>query len=64
MLPSATDVVAVATRPDVSASDTGNASPMSYRLRPDARQFVVIAAGGNPLTGPGDALLAFALRTW
>ncbi len=43
---------------------TGNASPMSYRLRPDARQFVVIAAGGNPLTGPGDALLAFALRTW
>jgi quinoprotein glucose dehydrogenase len=43
---------------------TGNATPMSYRLRPDARQFVVIAAGGNPLTGPGDALLAFALRTW
>ncbi len=41
---------------------TGNATPMSYRLRPDARQFVVIAAGGNPLTGPGDALLAFALR--
>jgi quinoprotein glucose dehydrogenase len=41
---------------------TGNASPMSYRLRPDARQFVVIAAGGNPLTGPGDALLAFALQ--
>jgi quinoprotein glucose dehydrogenase len=41
---------------------TGNATPMSYRLRPDARQFVVIAAGGNPLTEPGDALLAFALR--
>ena len=41
---------------------TGNGTPMSYRLRPDARQFVVIAAGGNPLTGPGDALLAFALR--
>jgi len=40
---------------------TGNATPMSYRLRPDGRQFVVIAAGGNPLTGPGDALLAFAL---
>ena len=35
---------------------------MSYRLRPDARQYVVIAAGGNPLTRPGDALLAFALR--
>jgi len=41
---------------------TGNASPMSYRLRSDSRQFVVIAAGGNPLTGPGDALLAFALK--
>jgi quinoprotein glucose dehydrogenase len=40
---------------------SGNGTPMSYRLRPDARQFVVIAAGGNPLTGPGDALLAFAL---
>jgi quinoprotein glucose dehydrogenase len=40
---------------------TGNASPMSYRLREDARQFVVIAAGGNPLTGSGDALLAYAL---
>jgi len=40
---------------------TGNATPMSFRLRTDARQFVVIAAGGNPLTGPGDALLAFAL---
>jgi quinoprotein glucose dehydrogenase len=40
---------------------TGNASPMSYRLRPDSRQYVVIAAGGNPLTGVGDALLAYAL---
>jgi len=40
---------------------TANGTPMSYRLRDDARQFVVVAAGGNPLTGPGDALLAFAL---
>ena len=40
---------------------TANASPLSYRLRPEARQFVVVAAGGNPLTGTGDALLAFAL---
>jgi len=40
---------------------TANASPLSYRLRPDARQFVVVASGGNPLTGTGDALLAFAL---
>ncbi len=41
---------------------TANATPLSYRLRRDARQFVVVAAGGNPLTQPGDALLAFALR--
>jgi quinoprotein glucose dehydrogenase len=40
---------------------TGNATPMSFRLRADAKQFVVIAAGGNPLTGTGDALLAYAL---
>ena len=38
-----------------------NAVPMSYRLRPDSRQFVVIAAGGNPITKIGDALIAFAL---
>jgi quinoprotein glucose dehydrogenase len=40
---------------------TGNGTPMSYRVHPDSRQFVVIAAGGNPLTEPGDELLAFAL---
>jgi glucose dehydrogenase len=34
---------------------------MSFRLRPESKQYVVIAAGGNPLTGTGDALLAFAL---
>ena len=34
---------------------------MSYRLRKDAKQYLVIAAGGNPLTGSGDALLAYAL---
>jgi len=39
----------------------GNAAPMSFRLRPESKQYVVIAAGGNPLTGAGDALLAFAL---
>jgi quinoprotein glucose dehydrogenase len=41
---------------------TANATPMTYRLRPDSRQFVVVAAGGNPLTGSGDALLAYALE--
>jgi quinoprotein glucose dehydrogenase len=40
---------------------TANAVPMTFRLRPDARQFVVVAAGGNPLTKVGDALLAYAL---
>lgn len=41
----------------------GHATPMTYRLRPDGRQFVVIAAGGHGLLGtpPGDALVAFAL---
>ncbi len=39
----------------------GNAVPMTYRLRPDARQFVVIAAGANPISEMGDALVAYAL---
>ena len=39
------------------------ATPMTYRLRPDGRQFVVIAAGGHGTMGTtlGDELLAFAL---
>jgi quinoprotein glucose dehydrogenase len=40
---------------------SANAVPISYRLRPDSRQFVVVAAGGNPITSIGDALMAFAL---
>jgi quinoprotein glucose dehydrogenase len=42
----------------------GNATPMTYRLRPDRRQFVVVAAGGHGGLGGkgGDALVAFALR--
>ena len=41
----------------------GHATPLSYRLREDGRQFVVIAAGGHGLlrSPPGDALMAFAL---
>ena len=41
----------------------GQATPMTYRLRPDGRQFVVIAAGGHGTLGttPGDELLAFRL---
>ena len=37
--------------------------PMTYRLRPDGRQFVVIAAGGHGTLGTrqGDWLVAYAL---
>jgi quinoprotein glucose dehydrogenase len=42
----------------------GQATPMTYRLRGDGRQFVVIAAGGHGTIGTqlGDAVVAFALR--
>jgi quinoprotein glucose dehydrogenase len=39
----------------------GAAVPLSYRLREDGRQFLVIAAGGNPITDMGDAVVAYAL---
>jgi quinoprotein glucose dehydrogenase len=41
----------------------GNATPISYRVRPGGKQYVVIAAGGHgPLgTEPGDAIVAFTL---
>jgi len=41
----------------------GQATPMTYRLGPEQRQFVVIAAGGHGLMGTrlGDAVVAFAL---
>jgi quinoprotein glucose dehydrogenase len=41
----------------------GQATPMTYRLRADGRQFVVIAAGGHGSLGVplGDSLVAFAL---
>jgi quinoprotein glucose dehydrogenase len=36
---------------------------MTYRLRPEGRQYVVIAAGGHGMLGTraGDHLIAFAL---
>ena len=42
----------------------GQATPMTYRLRPDGLQYVVIAAGGHGRaeTTIGDALIAYALR--
>ena len=46
---------------DLPAS--AQATPMSYRVRPDGRQFIVIAAGGHHLmhTKLGDYLIAYAL---
>ena len=40
-----------------------NSVPMSYQIRPDGRQYVVVAAGGHwsGLNPPGDHLMAFAL---
>ena len=38
--------------------------PMTYRLRDDSKQFVVVAAGGfgkNGMTKMGDSVVAFAL---
>jgi quinoprotein glucose dehydrogenase len=41
----------------------GQSTPMTYRLRDDGRQYLVIAAGGHGTldTRPGDWLLAYAL---
>lgn len=41
----------------------GQATPMSYRLRPDGRQFIVIAAGGHAHLGTklGDYVVAYTL---
>jgi quinoprotein glucose dehydrogenase len=38
-----------------------HSTPMSFRLTPESKQFVVVAAGGNVLTEIGDGLVAFAL---
>ena len=40
---------------------TANATPLTYRLRKDGKQFLVIASGGHGWSEPGDALMAFAL---
>jgi quinoprotein glucose dehydrogenase len=38
-------------------------TPITYRLKPDGKQYIVIAAGGHGALGetPGDALVAFTL---
>lgn len=42
----------------------GHAVPMTYRLSPQGRQYVVIAAGGHGALGtePGDAIVAYTLK--
>src|SRR5690606_14630888 len=39
------------------------ATPMTYRLRPDGKQYVVVAAGGHRYLGSklGNSIVAFAL---
>ncbi len=40
---------------------TANSTPATYRLGPEERQFIVVAAGGHGWSEPGDAVIAFAL---
>jgi quinoprotein glucose dehydrogenase len=40
---------------------TANATPLTYRVRKDSRQFVVVPAGGHGWSEAGDALIAYAL---
>ncbi len=40
---------------------TANATPMTYRLRRDGKQYIVVAAGGHAWSESGDTLVAFAL---
>jgi quinoprotein glucose dehydrogenase len=42
---------------------SAHATPTTYRLRKDSKQYVVISAGGHALLGsqPGDMIVAFAL---
>ena len=40
---------------------TANATPITYRLREQSKQLVVIASGGHGWSEPGDALIAFSL---
>jgi quinoprotein glucose dehydrogenase len=43
----------------------GHAMPMTYKLSPSGKQYVVIAAGGHPKIAEepiGDTLVAFAVK--
>lgn len=41
---------------------TANATPLTYRLKPKGKQYVVVAAGGHGWSKPGDSIMAFSLR--
>ena len=41
---------------------TANANPLTYRLKKDDKQYVVVAVGGHGWSKPGDSLMAFALE--
>lgn len=41
---------------------TGNAVPISYRLKPGSDQYLVLAAGGHGWSTAGDALIAWKLK--
>ena len=46
-----------------ATSAASPAAPMTYRLKADGKQFVVIAAGGHAMMGTkqGDGLIAYTL---
>lgn len=48
---------------EVALPASAQATPMTYRVRPDGRQFIVLAVGGHHLmhTTLGDYLIAYAL---
>ncbi len=39
----------------------GHATPLTYHVRCDGKQYVVIGAGDHTVSEPGDAIVAFAL---
>jgi quinoprotein glucose dehydrogenase len=41
---------------------TANATPLTYRLNKNGKQYVVVAAGGHGWSTPGDSIMAFALK--
>jgi quinoprotein glucose dehydrogenase len=40
---------------------TVNSTPVTYRLREDGLQYLVVAAGGHGWSESGDAVIAYAL---